>query len=58
MVTKLDSFRSSHFTGKVVLADVEFLDSLKKVEQLAISNNLEIFVTSSTRQQGVPVHGA
>jgi Putative peptidoglycan binding domain len=57
MATKLETFTSPRFTGKIVLADVEFLDSLQKIDQFAQANNLEIFVTSSARQQGVPIGG-
>jgi Putative peptidoglycan binding domain len=58
MATKLETFTSPRFTGKIVLADVEFLDSLQKIDQFAQANGLEIFVTSSARQQGVSLKGA
>ncbi len=58
METKLETFKSPRFTGKPVLADVEFLDSLDKIDQFAESNGLEIFITSSARRQGVPVGDA
>jgi hypothetical protein len=58
MPTKLETFRSPRFTGKIVLADIEFLDSLQKVDRLAESHDLQILITSSARQQGVPVGGA
>jgi Putative peptidoglycan binding domain len=58
MATKLVTFTSPRFTNKIVLADVEFIDSLQKIDQFAQANGLEIFVTSSARQQGVPIGGA
>jgi hypothetical protein len=58
MATKLEAFRGSQFTGKIVLADVEFFDTLAKINQFAADNGLEIYVTSSARQQGVTVGGA
>jgi hypothetical protein len=58
MATKLETFTSPHFIGKIVLADVEFLDSLQKIDQFAQANGLKIEVTSSARQQGVPINGA
>jgi Putative peptidoglycan binding domain/D-alanyl-D-alanine carboxypeptidase len=58
MTTKLESFRSPRFTGKTVLADVEFLNLLEKIEQLAENNGLEIFITHTARLQGAPIGGA
>lgn len=58
MATKLDVFKSPRFKGKLVLADVEFFDSLQRIEQFAASDNLELFVTSSARLQGAPIGGA
>jgi hypothetical protein len=58
MATKLDTFKSPRFIGKPVLADIEFFDSLKKVDQFATTEGLEIFVTSSARLQGAILSGA
>jgi len=58
MQTKLETFKSPRFTGKPVLADVEFLDSLDKIDQFAARDGLEIFITSSARLHGIPIGGA
>jgi hypothetical protein len=58
MQTKLTTFQSPRFIGRLVLADIEFIDSLEKIDQFAQNNGLEIFITSSARQQGVPIGGA
>ncbi|MEO1396551.1 MAG: peptidoglycan-binding protein [Cyanobacteria bacterium J06634_5] len=58
MVTKLDAYKGSQFVGKLVLADVEFFPELDKVNQLAAAQSLEIFITSSARQQGRRIGGA
>lgn len=58
METGIVTFSSRHFVNKPVLADVEFLPELRKIESFAIANDLTIFVTSSARRQGVPVSGA
>ena len=58
METGIVTFSSSRFVNKPVLADVEFLPELRKVESFAIDNDLTIFVTSSARRQGVPISGA
>ncbi|MGB3295974.1 MAG: peptidoglycan-binding protein [Phormidesmis sp.] len=58
METKLEAFKGSKFIGKTVLADVEFLPALEKVNRFAADHDLEIFVTSSARQHGASVGGA
>ncbi|MEH2161379.1 MAG: M15 family metallopeptidase [Nostoc sp.] len=58
MVTKLEAFKSPRFIGKPILADVDFFDSLEKIDQFAADAGIQIFVTSSTRIQGGSVSGA
>lgn len=58
MVTKLEAFKSPRFIGKPLLADIEFFDSLEKIDQFATDNNIKVFITSSTRLQGSVVSGA
>jgi hypothetical protein len=58
MATELKTFTGSQLIGKVVLADVEFLPHLDKINEFAADNGLQIWVTSSTRPLGVPVGGA
>ena len=58
METKLEAFKGSQFIGKTVLADVEFLPALEKINRFAADNELQIYVTSSARQHGVSVGGA
>ncbi|MEQ9550788.1 MAG: peptidoglycan-binding protein [Coleofasciculus sp. G3-WIS-01] len=58
MATNLETFKSPRFTGEVIQADIEFFDSLQKIDRFAANNGLEIFVTQSVRQQGVPIGGA
>jgi hypothetical protein len=57
METGIVTFSSPHFVNKPVLADIEFLPALRRIESLASENDLIIFVTSSARRQGVPVSG-
>ena len=56
--TELKSFVGSQFIGKPVLADIEFLSALKKINKLAKKHQVKIHVTSSARQQGLSVAGA
>lgn len=58
METRVTTFTSPRFVNKPVLADVEFLDELQRVDDFAAKNELIIVVTSSARQQGVPIGGA
>ncbi|MCC5634839.1 peptidoglycan-binding protein [Nostoc sp. CHAB 5844] len=58
MVTKLEAFKSPRFIGKPVLADIEFFDSLEKIDQFATDAGIKIFITSSTRLQGGVISGA
>ncbi|MEH2297677.1 MAG: peptidoglycan-binding protein [Nostoc sp.] len=58
MVTRLEAFKSPRFIGKPILADVEFFDSLEKIDQFAADAGIKIYVTSSTRIQGGSVSGA
>lgn len=58
MATNLEIFKSPRFTGKVIQADIEFFDSLETIDRFAANNDLQIFVTQSVRQQGVPIGGA
>jgi Putative peptidoglycan binding domain len=58
MATKIESFNSPRFKNKTVLADIEFLDSLAKIDQFVANEGLELFITSSARLQGVPIGGA
>lgn len=57
MATQLKSFTGTQFIGKLVLADLEFISHLEKINDLAAQDGLKIFVTSSTRSFGVPVNG-
>ncbi len=58
MATELKTFTGSQFIGKLVLADIEFIPHLEKINDFAATNGLKIFVTSSARPWGVPVGGA
>ncbi|MCF4966902.1 peptidoglycan-binding protein [Nostoc sp. CMAA1605] len=58
MTTELKTFIGSQFIGKPVLADIEFIPHLEKINDFADTNGLNIFVTSSTRAWNVPVGGA
>lgn len=58
MATELKTFIGSQFIGKPVLADIEFIPHLEKINDFAATNGLEIYVTSSARPWGVPVGGA
>lgn len=58
MATELKSFTGSQFIGKIVLADVEFIPSLNKINQLATKDGLKLFVTSSARLAGAKLGGA
>ncbi|MEJ6486616.1 peptidoglycan-binding domain-containing protein [Nostoc punctiforme UO1] len=58
MATELKTFTGSQFIGKPVLADIEFIPYLEKINDFAATNGLKIFVTSSARPWGVPVGGA
>jgi hypothetical protein len=58
MATELKTFTDSQFIGKPVLADIEFIPHLEKINDFAATNGLKIFVTSSARPWGVPVGGA
>lgn len=43
MVTRLEAFKSPRFIGKPILADVEFFDSLEKIDQFAADTDKKIF---------------
>ncbi|MFN6563393.1 MAG: peptidoglycan-binding protein [Nostoc sp. ChiSLP01] len=58
MATELKTFTGSQFIGKPVLADIEFIPHLEKLNDFAATNGLEIYVTSSTRLWGLPVAGS
>ncbi|MBE8987264.1 peptidoglycan-binding protein [Nostoc sp. LEGE 12450] len=58
MATELKTFSDSQFIGKPVLADIEFIPHLEKINDFAATNGLKIFVTSSARPWGVPIGGA
>jgi len=58
MATELQSFIGSQFIGKPVLADIEFIPHLEKINEFAATNRLNIFITSATRPWGIPVEGA
>lgn len=45
----LTTYSGANFTGKTVAADIEFLDSLKTINQYAIDNDVNVHVTSSFR---------
>jgi hypothetical protein len=47
MPTQLITFTTPRFTNQVIKADIEFQESLEKIDRLATDNNLVIFVTSS-----------
>jgi hypothetical protein len=58
MPTQLITFTTPRFTNKVIKADIDFQDSLEKIDRLAEENNLIIFVTSSARASSDPITGA
>jgi hypothetical protein len=58
MATELKIFTGSQFINKPVLADIEFIPHLEKINDFAATNGLEIYVTSSARPLGVPLAGA
>jgi Putative peptidoglycan binding domain/D-alanyl-D-alanine carboxypeptidase len=58
MPTQLITFTTPRFTNQVIKADIEFQESLEKIDRLATDNNLVIFVTSSARSIADPVSGA
>lgn len=58
MATELKTFIGSQFIGKPVLADIEFIPHLEKINDFADTNRLKIYVTSSSRPWGVPVAGS
>lgn len=45
----LTTFTGSSFTGKTVMADVEFVDSLGAINAHAVANDVDVYVTSSFR---------
>ncbi|WP_138497507.1 peptidoglycan-binding protein [Nostoc sp. PA-18-2419] len=55
MATELKTFTGSQFIGKPVLADIEFIPHLEKINDFAATNGLKIYITSSARPWGVPV---
>ena len=55
MTTELTTFSGSQFIGKPVLVDIEFVSELNKINTFARDFGLQVFVTSSARQQGVAV---
>jgi hypothetical protein len=57
MTTELTTFAGSQFIGKPVLADVEFIAHLQRVNQFAAAEGLQVLVTSSARRHGVAVGG-
>ncbi|QKQ77388.1 peptidoglycan-binding protein [Nostoc sp. TCL240-02] len=58
MATELKTFIGSQFINKLVLADIEFIPHLEKINDFAATNGLKIFITSSARPWGLPVGGA
>jgi len=54
----LTTFRASNFVGDTVTADVGFVDSLTKINEHAVANNVEVYVTDSFRKAGEKVTGA
>jgi Putative peptidoglycan binding domain/D-alanyl-D-alanine carboxypeptidase len=55
MTTALTTFSASQFIGKSVLADVEFVPFLQKINDFAAAEKLQILVTHSARRQGQSV---
>ena len=53
MPTELVSFHGSQFVGKMVLADVEFIPMLEKLNEFANEGGILVHVTSSARQHGI-----
>lgn len=51
-------YRNTRFLGAELRADADFFPSLDLLNQFATACNLEIFVTSSTREPGRKVDGA
>lgn len=54
----LTQFTASNFIGKRVVADIEFVNSLNTINDLAVQNNVEVYVTDSFREAGQTVSGA
>lgn len=53
MPTELVSFNGSQFVGKPLLADIEFVPMLEKLNEFADKGGLLVHVTSSARQHGI-----
>jgi hypothetical protein len=53
MPTELVSFNGSQFVGKPLLADIEFVPMLEKLNKFAEECGLLVHVTSSARQHGI-----
>jgi hypothetical protein len=51
-------YRNDRYAGNELRADADFFPSLDRLNQLAKDCNVEIFVTSSTREPGRTVAGA
>ena len=55
MPTEITAFSSSQFVGKPLLADVEFIPELQKINHFAAEGGLQVYITSSARQHGIAV---
>jgi hypothetical protein len=51
-------YRNDHYTGNELRADVDFFPALDRLNGFAADCDVEIFVTSSTREPGRTVAGA
>jgi hypothetical protein len=54
----LTRFSASHFTGEPLIADVEFVGALEKINKYAAANKVEIYIVSSFREEKALVSGA
>src|SRR5690349_24429666 len=54
----LTTYAGSNFTGKTVVADVQFVASLQSINKHAVDNDVNLLITDSFRPHGRPVKGA
>lgn len=54
----LTTYKGSNFVGDTVTADEEFIESLRKINNYATANNVNIHITNSFREAGGKIKGA
>lgn len=54
----LTKYSGSQFTGKEVVADVQFVPALDRINQHAADSDVKLLITDSFRPHGRPVKGA